>query len=466
MDVKNLVCYSLDLFSRNCLAYLRLIGPLKQLGLNIINGIENGKSSFERVKEGDIVFIQRNFPKRYHEYRRIVEISQKFRKPVVYDMDDLLFSLPENHPHRQTQDYTSSLLPMYQALRNADLVTVSTPKLRDVLGGYNKNITILPNFLDDDLWKINPPAGIKSEMYPLTIGYMGTVSHKPDLEYITPVLMDVIKRYPNMIQMCFWGIDPPDELRPYSKRITMPQFSDENEYKDFAAYFQTQSADIMIAPLVDNLFNRCKSPIKFLEYSALGVPGVFSSVEAYTQVIIHGENGLLAASLDEWSNCLSLLIENAELRYQLGKNAQSTVRADWLLSQNAYRWQDAFRALGEVAITKENTSEPDLIQSINTQQAEIFTTIDFEMTRITEQKLRLKELSCQLSEKEQVIESLANKATENAELLQALKDHLERTNEELLASRREVASYAQSTSWKITKPLRLFKNIINDFRKK
>ena len=46
----------------------------------------------------------------------------------------------------------------------------------------------------------------------------------------------------------------------------------ENDYKDFATFFQTQSADIFIAPLVDNIFNQCKSPIKFFEYSALGVP--------------------------------------------------------------------------------------------------------------------------------------------------------------------------------------------------
>ena len=48
MDVKNIVCYSLDLYSQNCLAYLRLIGPLKRLSVNIINGIENGKSNVGR----------------------------------------------------------------------------------------------------------------------------------------------------------------------------------------------------------------------------------------------------------------------------------------------------------------------------------------------------------------------------------------------------------------------------------
>jgi uncharacterized coiled-coil protein SlyX len=174
----------------------------------------------------------------------------------------------------------------------------------------------------------------------------------------------------------------------------------------------------------------------------------------------------LAKSLDEWSTCLSQLIENDELRYQFGKNAQSTVRKDWLLSQNAFRWQDAFRALGEVTMTKEKTREPDFLQSINTQQAEIFTTIDFEMTRITEQEHRLEELSCQLAEREQVIELLSKQATDNAESLQVLKDHLGRTNKELELSRCEVASYSQSTSWRITKPLRLFKDIIKDFRKK
>ena len=38
MNIKNVVCYSFELFSQNSLAYLRLIGPLQQSGINIING--------------------------------------------------------------------------------------------------------------------------------------------------------------------------------------------------------------------------------------------------------------------------------------------------------------------------------------------------------------------------------------------------------------------------------------------
>ena len=55
------------------------------------------------------------------------------------------------------QGFTTSLLPMYQALRGTNLVTVSTQKLQDVLGDYNKNMVVLPNFFDDNIWQLNRP---------------------------------------------------------------------------------------------------------------------------------------------------------------------------------------------------------------------------------------------------------------------------------------------------------------------
>ena len=78
-------------------------------------------------------------------------------------------------------------------------------------------------------------------------------------------------------------------------------------YKEFATYFQSQDVDIFIAPLEDNLFNRCKSSVKFLEYSCLGVPGIYSNIDPYSIVIKNNFNGLLAYTNDEWKNSLRKL---------------------------------------------------------------------------------------------------------------------------------------------------------------
>jgi len=242
---------------------------------------------------------------------------------VVFDLDDPLFYLPENHPDRQTALYGPFLLPMFQALMEADLVSVPIPKLRDVLANYNDNVVVLPNYFDDNLWRLTPPVLKNSSNGMLTIGYMGTDTHKPDLGYITPVLLDLIKRYPQKLRFHFWGVQPPAELESLPQVKWTPWYS--FLYKDFAELFQTQSADIFVAPLVDNLFNRCKSPIKFFEYSALGAPGVFSRLDPYADIVTHGHDGLLASSLDEWTDCLIQLVENDELRFQLATNAQATI---------------------------------------------------------------------------------------------------------------------------------------------
>ena len=74
---------------------------------------------------------------------------------------------------------------------------------------------------------------------------------------------------------------------------------------------------------------------KYLEYAALGAPGVFSALDPYMDVVRNGENGLLAADLNAWDNQLSRLIEDTELRTQIALQAQADVRRNWLLSQHA-----------------------------------------------------------------------------------------------------------------------------------
>jgi glycosyltransferase involved in cell wall biosynthesis len=381
MKIKSAVCYSLYLNDEALLAYVRLIGPLRRSGINIINGIENDQININRVSEGDIVIIQREFPKQFDNYKKIIELARKEGKPVVFDLDDPLFYLPENHPDRQSALCTASLLPMFQALMEADIVSVSTPKLREVLAKYNDNVVVLPNYFDDDLWRLNPPVLKNSSSEMLTIGYMGSYPHKPDLEYIAPVLLDLIKRYPEKLRFYFWGVQPPAQLEFLPQVEWTPW--DSKSYKDFAEFFQTQSADIFIAPLVDNLFNRCKSPIKYFDYSALGAPGVYSRLDPYEDIVTHGHDGLLASSLDEWADCLIQLVENDELRFQLATNAQETIRKNWLFSQNAFRREETFQsALDIISSNREQSNVMvSILKSINIQLFETFNKKETEQLR-------------------------------------------------------------------------------------
>jgi processive 1,2-diacylglycerol beta-glucosyltransferase len=435
VKISNVVCYSFALSGEHSLAYLRLIGPLRLLGINIINGIENNQININRVSEGDIIIIQRDFPKRFDVYNEIIKIAHKEGKPVVFELDDLLFYLPESHPDRQNSEGGDSLLPMFQALMEADLVCVPTTKLRDFGVKYNNNVAVLPNYFDDSLWHFKPPALKTSENDTLIIGYMGGNSHKPDLEYITPVLQDIIKQYPQKICLHFFGAKPPDELTYLTQVKWIP--ANFYSYKEFSAFFQDQMVDIFIAPLIDNPFNKHKSPIKFFEYSALGVPGVFSNLETYSGVITHGHNGLLASSLNEWTDCLLQLIEDENLRFFIATNAQETIRSNWLLSKNAFRWEEILQNMFDVSLlTKEqnnhvmnNSYIVNIVKSINLQLFETFNKKDAEVQSLTSQVVEREQsiqmLSAQIDEHERVLQEIYDsRAWRFVQLLRSVRSRL------------------------------------------
>ncbi len=445
-EIQKVVCYSLSLEMQETLAYLRFIAPFRQAGVQIIAGLQNGQAVPERAAEGDAVLIQRQFPQRFNEYQQVVAIARQEEKVIVYDLDDLLFFLPEDHPDRILHSFAPALLPMLQALLEADVVSVSTNKLRDVLIDFNSNTVVLPNYFDDTSWHLRPP--IPSPGNPpqeqIVIGYMGTNSHKPDLEYIAPVLLHLMERYPQKIRLNFWGTPPPLEFHSLPQVQWTPYSL--WSYPEFVEWFQIQSADIFVAPLVDNLFNRCKSPLKFFEYSALGVPGVFSRLDPYEALVRHGHNGFLAGTYEEWEDCLIHLIEDEDLRFHLATQAQATVKEKWLLSQNISQWlitfQNAIRCGGKKH--QEHEAILNVVTSINVQ---LFEALQGLNAQITGQNQTIRELNAQIAGQNQTIQGLNAQIAGQNQTIQEL-------NAQIMQLETEILGYVLSHSWQLTRPFR------------
>jgi glycosyltransferase involved in cell wall biosynthesis/uncharacterized coiled-coil protein SlyX len=434
MKISSAVCYSLNLPYRDPMAYLRLIGPLERAGIRLIDGTEEGRAVVERTSLGEVVVIQRHFPREFADYLGIVQAARRQKKPVVFDMDDLLFFLPDCHPDRKARYYATSLLPMYQALMDADLVTVSTPQLCDVLSRYNRNVVVLPNYFEDSLWRLAVPKERAEAPEVVSVGYMGGQSHEPDLDYVVPALLELAKARPDRVSFRFWGVEPPAALRQ-SAEVAWTPFR-VSSYEEFAAFFQTQSADIFIAPLTDTLFNRCKSPLKFFEYSALGVPGVYSCLAPYQQVVSHGKNGLLAGSPHEWSDCLVQLVDDVELRRLLAANAQAAIEADWLASRNAYRWQEAYGQLDGESLGDEDSAAADITGSVSVQLAEAFADTEAKARTLASQA---RTLASQVQDRDAVVEMLGRQLGERDRRIDALVAEVGEREGQLGALRGRVA---------------------------
>ncbi|MCS7249107.1 MAG: glycosyltransferase [Anaerolineales bacterium] len=421
------VCYTLsflDEYRVDPMGHLRLVSPLSSAGIEIVRGVYANQTVPEQVLKGDIVVIQRHFPMLYKYYRKIIGLARQTNRPIVYEIDDWLLGLPPEHPDRMVHFYTPSLLPILEVILEADLVTVPTEVLRDIILPLNPNVAVLANYLDDSLWQFRDPAGEISQRKHLIIGYMGTHSHQPDLELIVPVFLELLHEFSGKLQIHFWGVEPPVALRkfPHVKHFPLSLYC----YSEFAQYFQNQTADILVAPLVDNLFNRCKSPLKYFEYTALGAPSVLSAIEPYTTVIEDGKNGFLAGSLEDWRNALKKLIEDRNTRIQIARRAQKTILEKWLLSQNSYRWRDVYEKVVRGEIRNSNRVNSPFLEVVGSLNAQLF----------------------------DMFQSQKNLLESQQREIGYYRQELDRLETKVQQYESEIVQYVTSRSWRYTRPFR------------
>ena len=348
MSTHNLViaAYTADPWESACPA-LRIAGPAAHCGFSLLRGTDwscgEMLTSSAPIAQADLAVIQRDFPRYVHEYELVISEARRRRCPVVYELDDLILDLPADHP--DLEHYRAARLPILRAITDADLVTVSTVGLRDFVRAFRPQVEVLPNYLEDRFWLNEPPALPSSEQGPVVIGYVGGSTHSADLELIAAALFRILERYGERIVFKIHGrAKPPAGLQGRPNVVWEPIAL--LDYAAFAAYISHQKYDLLVAPLRNTLFNRCKSAVKFLEYSSLGVAGIYSRVAPYESVV-NEKNGRLASTEEEWVHALSELIENPTLRHQIGVQAHRSVQENWLLSAHAGEWMTTYRRLLE-----------------------------------------------------------------------------------------------------------------------
>jgi glycosyltransferase involved in cell wall biosynthesis len=326
-------------------AHIRLVGASQHpdSGIKVLDGCQASKfPNLDFYINADAVVIQRDFPRHQEYYQAVIKWAHENNKPVIYEIDDVLFDLPEDHTEKEY--YRLFEASIRAAIQSADAVITSTAPLADRLRQFNKHTWLLPNYLDDNIWDLKKPLGnLEKSDKPVSIGYMGgiTRTHIYDLESIQNILYDVLMEYGKDVAFHFWGIAPKGMNDFPNVYIHEERFPD---YREFARYFMGQPVDIWIAPLIDNAFNQCKSAIKYLEYSASKAPGIYSDVYPYREVIQANRNGYLASNEIEWKEALRRLIDDPSLRLEIGNAAFETISQLYKMSDHASEWGRTYRA--------------------------------------------------------------------------------------------------------------------------
>lgn len=222
---------------------------------------------------------------------------------------------------------------------HADIVTVSTSTLADKIRPFNKNVHIVPNYLDANLWQLKHLRDHTKGSYakvkggPVRIGYIGTPSHQEDVEIVKEAMQRIQFEYGDGVEIEVIGVF--QNITPlFGKRVGLPK---KNDYPNFVKWLhQRVHWDIGIIPLEDDDFNKSKSHLKFLEYAALDMAIVCSDVESYRHIAQHERNALVVEkSSTAWYEAIKDLVEHVEKRERFAHQAYSDLVTSYTIEVNA-----------------------------------------------------------------------------------------------------------------------------------
>ena len=272
------------------------------------------------------------------ELLRLCHLAKEYGKPVFFDIDDLVFDTVYTDQLSYTQGLNSVEKGNYDAgvrnygymLKNCDGAITSTNQLQEELYKYQSKVLLNRNLASDDLIAISSQY-IKdySQISDIVkIGYFsGSISHNENFELIKPAIKQLLTKYSN-VQLHIVGIlDIPQDMKPFENQIVTHDYVDWDKLPALIS-----EVDINLAPLVNSIFNRAKSEIKWIEAALVKVPTVASKIGAFSDAIIDGETGLLATD-DEWFDKLEALVLSTELRQEIADAAYWDVLENCTLSK-------------------------------------------------------------------------------------------------------------------------------------
>ncbi|MEO1650122.1 MAG: hypothetical protein AAFR60_03965 [Pseudomonadota bacterium] len=279
---------------------------------------------FYRERQGDI------FEHYLRECRRL-------GVPVLYDLDDPIFSreIYEANVNLNFLDpiERDSLLgssPYYlMAMRAADGLIGSTPRICDEMAKLTgKPVSLWRNLVDAEarhaasLVNAVPPQ--RTDMGRIRIAYAsGSRAHEADFRVVEAQLLRHLRDNTHVDLHVIGYLNLPSAFKPYADRITSEPFTDYTGYLTAIA-----ACDYGIIPLVDDVFNDCKSAIRYLDAAMVRLPVIASAVGDFKHVCVHDQTALLASNALEWSNALDRMTSDAALRRRLSTAAGVDVFAN------------------------------------------------------------------------------------------------------------------------------------------
>lgn len=243
--------------------FYRTVGPLMADPRYSVRITGDAELTWVDMAQIDIFCIPRPAT---NDQLRLMELAKAARVPIWVDYDDNLLDVPESNPAYMEYVQPSARQCIMVALAEADLVTVSTDHLKEVLQPARPDgarpVAVVRNGLHPG-WPKTASTHNRSD----TFFWRGSGSHVADVaKYAAAVAAGLPETA--TFQILGWFAWP--LAKPVLEKTQNMSYTKELPINLFFRELENSGAVCGIVPLEDSPFNRCKSNIAQLEAIAIG----------------------------------------------------------------------------------------------------------------------------------------------------------------------------------------------------
>lgn len=279
------------------------------------------------AEHGRLLSILPNFETVFVQKKRIhglfLKLFRKRARRIVYDFDDAVMY---NDSFSATSHSTTRRKRFADMVRRSDHVIAGNSFLVERALEYHDRVSLVPTSLD--ISGGIPVRGCKPDPGKVTIGWIGSRATIRYLEAFRDVLEDVGRRYPSRAELKIICDTFFDCVHIPVNKVVWSKDTEYDEIRDI---------DIGIMPLSDDPWSRGKCGFKLLQYFAAGVPAVCSPVGVNRDLVQPGVTGFWAQTAAEWVEHLSRLIDEPDLRKEMGLAGRALLERGYTVEVNGPR---------------------------------------------------------------------------------------------------------------------------------
>lgn len=251
--------------------------------------------------------------------------AKKIGVKVIYDIDDWVFSFPGYSAYNNCEDSSDRAK---EIIRLADYVSVANEFLFSEVVKFRDDAILVANGMYVEKYVVDGGVRLKPDLLQPKIVFTNADLLK--IESSKVVFLSMLQEFfydHSEYILEFYG-DPFPEMFT----LSFLRFTNRLSYSDYLFSLINGNYQFSVTPLGgiedhQNLFfNSCKNPFKYLNYGALGVPGIYSESPIYDGCIRSRETGLLAENTRvSWLESMDEMAVNRDLRETIRVNAYNDI---------------------------------------------------------------------------------------------------------------------------------------------